>query len=161
MSQTVFKETTAPFVGSAAAKIVTQPIPSTITVPGYDTVGVLAIGSINILTQSIKYGTPYTNRPQIVHFATKYQPASLDTAFVAVQLTRYNALTSKTEIVANGTWNTSATSTSWTAQALTLTYAPGLMNVAPDTLRIMASSSSLYRPKVNSTFYLDDITMSL
>ncbi len=160
MSQTVFKETTAPYAGSAAAKIVTQPIPATITVPGYDTVGILGIGTINILTQSFKLGTPYTNRPEFVNFATKYQPASLDTAFVSVQLTRFNTTTSKIEVIANGLWNTSATSTTWTQQALKLTYTPGLMNVAPDSIKILTSSSSLYRPKVNSAFYIDGINMT-
>lgn len=160
MSQTVFKETAAPFSGSAAAKIVTQPIPPSAPIPGYDTAGIVAIGTINILTQSIKLGTPYTNRPEFVNFATKYQPVGLDTGFVAVQLTRFNTTTSKVEIIAKGTWNTSATSTTWTSQALKLDYTPGLMNAAPDSIKILASSSSLYRPKVNSTFYIDGITMS-
>jgi hypothetical protein len=160
MSQTVFKETAAPAVGSAAAKIVTRPIPPSAPIPGYDTAGILAIGTINILTQSIKLGTPYTNRPQIVHFSTKYQPVGLDTGSVTVLLTKFNTTTSKVDVVAKGTFNTSATSTTWTAQALTLDYTPGLMNVAPDTIKIMISSSSFYRPKIESTLYIDDITMS-
>jgi hypothetical protein len=160
MTPTVIKETTAPYAGTAAAKIVTQVIPALVTIPGYDTVGILAIGSVDLANKKINFGTPYTNRPQVVHFATKYQPASLDTGFVTVQLTRFNALTSKIELVGGGTWNTSATSTSWTAQALTLNYVPGMMNVAPDSIKIMASSSSLYRPKVNSALYIDDISMT-
>jgi hypothetical protein len=159
MTQTVFKETTAPYAGSAAAKIVTQQVKSPVPIPGgYDTVGILAIGVVN--GTSIKFGTPYTNRPEIVHFATKYQPASLDTGFVSVQLTRFNALSSKVELIASGLWNTSTTSTSWTSQALTLNYAPGLMNATPDSIKIMASSSSLYRPKINSTLFIDDISMT-
>jgi hypothetical protein len=160
MNQTVFKETTGPFAGTAAAKIVTQAIPPAAPIPGYDTAGILAIGTINILTQSIKLGTPYTNRPKVVQFATKYQPSSLDTGSVSVLLTRFNALTSKVEVVAKGTWMTSATSTTWTAQALTLDYTPGLMNVTPDSIKIMISSSSAYRPKIGSTLYIDDIVMT-
>jgi hypothetical protein len=160
MPQTVFKETTAPYVGTAAAKIVTQIIPALVSIPGYDTVGILAIGSVDIGNKKINFGAPYTNRPEFVNFATKYQPAGLDTGFVAVQLTRFNALSSKVEVIAKGTWNTTATSASWTAQSLKLDYTPGLMNVAPDSIKIMASSSSLYRPKVNSTFYIDDIKMT-
>jgi hypothetical protein len=159
MKQTVFKDTAAPYVGKAAARIVTQPVVSPIPIPGgYDTVGILAIGVIS--ATGIQFGTPYTNRPQVVHFATKYQPVGSDTGFVTVALTKFNTTTSKIDIIASGIWNTTATSTSWTAQALTLTYAPGLMNVAPDSIKIMASSSSLYRPKVGSTFYIDDITMT-
>jgi hypothetical protein len=158
MGQTVFKETGSVGGGAAAAKIVTKPIPATISVPGYDTVGLLAIGSINILTQDIKLGTPYTGRPEKVAFYTKYQPASLDTASVTVLLTKYNTTTKQQDIVASGMWTTSATTSAWTKQELTLTYAS--TTVSPDTLQIMCSSSSFFRPKVNSTFYIDDFGFS-
>lgn len=160
MSQTVFKETTAPYAGTAAAKIVTQPIPSQIPVPGYDTVGVLIVGSVDILKAKINYGAPYTNRPEFVKFATKYEPVGGDTASVSVQVTRYNTTTKLSEVIGTGTWSTTANATSWTPQTLTLTYDPNLMNAVPDTIRFMASASSLFRPKINSTFYIDDISFS-
>lgn len=160
MPPTVIKETASPAVGSAAAKIVTQPIPAIVTIPGYDTVGLLAIGSINLLTKSINLGTAYTSRSAKVTFSTKYQPASLDTASVYVALTKYNTTTKKIDTVAKGLWNSSATVTAWTAQTIDLNYNPNFSNVAPDSIKIIASSSSFYRPKVGSTLYIDDINMS-
>lgn len=157
MQQTVFKETASVGAGAAAAKIVTKPIPATITIPGYDTVGILAIGTVDILSKSIKLGTPYTGRPEKVAFYTKYEPVTLDTASVSVVLTKYNTTTKTQDIVANGTWTTTATSTTWAKNEITLTYKVG---TSPDTLRIIVSSSSLYRPKVNSTFYIDDFSFS-
>ncbi|HRG39333.1 MAG TPA: T9SS type A sorting domain-containing protein, partial [Bacteroidia bacterium] len=72
----------------------------------------------------------------------------------------YNTTTKLTEIIATGTWSTTATATSWTQQSLKLTYDANLKTVAPDTIRFMASASSLFRPKINSTLYIDDIGFS-
>lgn len=157
MEQTVFKETASVGGGGAAAKIVTKAIPKAVSLPGYDTVGLLAIGTIDILNQDINLGTPYTGRPENVEFYTKYEPVSTDTAAVTVLLTKYNATTKESEIVASGMWTTSATSTTWTKQKLTLKYDAA---VSPDTLQIMVSSSSMHRPKINSTFYIDDFSFT-
>jgi len=160
MQQSVFKETAAPSAGSAAAKIVTQAIPSTITVPGYDTVGVLAIGKVDLLSRTIQLGTPGTDRPAIYHFVTKYQPVGLDSAWVEVQLTKRNTTTNITEVVAKGKWTSNVATTAWTAGMITLTYDAAFNNISPDSIRIIISSSSLYKPKVGSTLYIDDITAS-
>lgn len=160
MTQSVFKETTAPYEGTAAAKIVTQPIPPLIPVPGYDTVGVLALGSIDIAKQKINFGAPFTNRPEFVNFATKYEPVNGDTASVSVQITRLNTSTNKIEIIATGLWTSTANSTTWTPQSLKLTYDPSLNNVAPDTIKIFVSSSSLFRPKINSTLFIDGVNFT-
>ena len=160
MARTVFKETTAPYAGSSAAKIVTQPIAGFITVPGYDTVGVLAIGTFDLANKKINFGAAYTNRPEFVNFHTKYEPVSGDTASVSVQVTHFNTTTNLTDIIATGTWTSTASLTSWTSQSLKLTYDNNLKNIAPDSIRIFISSSSLYTPKVNSTLYIDDIGFS-
>ncbi len=160
MQQTVFKETTAPYAGNAAAKIVTQPVPALAQVQGYDTVGLLIIGSVDVTKAKINYGAPYTNRPEFVNFATKYQPNTSDTGFVQVQITRFNTTTNISETIATGTWNTSATTTTWTPTALKLTYDPALKNAAPDSIRIFVSSSSLFKPKVGSTLFIDDVGFS-
>ena len=160
MAQTVFKDTVAPYEGSAAAKIVTQPIPVLIPVPGYDTVGLLIVGTVDVQNTKINYGTAYTNRPESVNFATKYEPVNGDSASVSVQLTRFNVASNMTEIIATGLWTSTASATSWTQQSLKLTYDPNLNNTLPDSIRIMVSASSLYRPKINSTLYIDDVSFS-
>ncbi|HET6224824.1 MAG TPA: hypothetical protein VFF27_01000, partial [Bacteroidia bacterium] len=158
MQQTVFKETTAPYAGNAAAKIVTQPVPALAQVQGYDTVGLLIVGKVDVANQKIYYGTPYTARNASFKFATKYQPVGLDTGWVDIELTKWNATKSMPDVIAKGKWTSSATTTAWTSYEVVLTYDPDFANSMPDSLRIIASSSSLYRPKVGSTLYIDDIT---
>lgn len=160
MARTVFKDTIAPYEGKAAARIVTQPITGLIAVPGYDTVGVLAIGKVDVANKKINFGTAYTNRPEFVNFATKYEPKSGDTASVSVQITRFNTASNSIETIATGTWTSTATSTTWTQQSLKLTYDSNLKNAAPDSIKILISSSSLYRPKVNSVLYIDGVNFT-
>jgi hypothetical protein len=161
MPLTVEKETTpAPFQGLAAAKITTQKIPSFVTVPGYDTVGLLVLGSISLSGSApqIKYGVNYTNRPATVTFATKYEPHTNpnpnDTGWVLVQLTKWNG--TKADTIASGKFTTTAASSTWTARTIDLTSSYVNQNVAPDTLKIYCSSSSLYRPSVGSILWVDD-----
>ena len=160
MQPTVIKETAFPAVGTAAAKVVTQVIPSLVTIPGYDTVGLLAIGKVDIGSKNIQLGTPYTSRSEKLSFSTKYQPASLDSAWVSIFLTKYNSTSKKVETIAKGSWNTSATSTTWTKQEVTLVYDNNFATVWPDSVKIIVSSSSAYRPKIGSTLYIDDINLS-
>ncbi len=159
MVPTVIKETAAPYQGAAAAKIVTQIIPALVPVPGYDTVGILATGVVDLNSRSFKLGTPYTARPQKASFAVKYQPATadMDTAFVRVYLTKRNTTTQTTDTIGWGEWKSNATITAWTSEELTIDYNPAFDNVVSDTIIVIASSSSLYRPKVNSTLYIDDM----
>jgi hypothetical protein len=158
MQQTVYKETAAPYKGSSAAKIVTKPIPSTVSIPGYDTVGLLAIGKIDLLSQKIQLGTPFGGRPATFSFATKYEPVSVDSASVSIRLTKYNTTTKVRDVIAAGYWVTNVNSTTWTPQTLTLVYDNNFNNVTPDTLIIAISSSGALYPKVNSTLYIDDIS---
>lgn len=158
MQQTVFKETTpTPYSGVAAARIETKKIPAFITVPGYDTVGLLVAGSIDLAgtTPTIHYGVPYTGRPASITFATKYASTSLDTGWVLVQLTKWNTGTNKADTIASGRFNTSASSSTWTLQTINLSSAYTVPAVSPDTLKIYCSSSSLYRPKIGSTLWVD------
>ena len=62
MAKTVFEETTAPYSGFASAKIVTEVVPSLSPFPNpyqgnqnYDTIGMLAMGSIELRILKINY----------------------------------------------------------------------------------------------------------
>lgn len=156
MQQTVYKETAFPYEATRSAKIVTKEV--TVSVPGYDTVGLLVLGEIQVFpTQKITYGQNYTQRPATVTFATKYFPMGLDTGWVLVQLTKWNIAANKADTIASARFETSATdSLTWVSRTINL--APTYTNSTdlPDTLKIYCSSSSLYRPKINSTLWVDD-----
>jgi len=163
MTQSVYKETTAPYEATTAAKITTQRITGA-TIPGYDTVGLLILGRVQVLpTQAIKYGVNYTNMPATVTFATKYAPVtstySVDTGWVLVQLTKWNAGLNKADTIASGKFETSTASSAWTLQTIDLV--PSYVSVAgsgaaPDTMKIYCSSSSLYHPNIGSALWVDD-----
>ena len=152
MKPSAIKETTAPYAGSAAVKITTQKVVSLVPV-GIDTAGFLAIGKIN--AADIQLGTPFTARPVSFSFATKYQPAGTDTGYVSIELTKWDATTKTTVLVASGEYSTSSPSMGWVKQTVMLQY----VNTAlvPDTLQFIASSS-LDKPQINSALYLDAIT---
>ncbi|MDF2437458.1 MAG: hypothetical protein K0Q95_1834 [Bacteroidota bacterium] len=159
MQQSVYKETTPPlFQGTASAKIVTREITG-VAVPGYDTVGLLILGKITAFpSQSIKYGINYTGRPATVNFATQYVPVGLDTGWVLVQLTKWNSTNGRADTIASGKFQTSTNSTVWTQRVVNMNYVSN--TISPDTLKIYCSSSSLHRPKLGSTLWVDDFTFN-
>lgn len=162
MAQTVFKETTAPYEGSAAAKIVTDVIPASVTIPNpfvpgqnLDTVGMLAIGMVQPTAPYVFYGAPYAARPATLTFASMYTPQPGDSAFVLVYLTRWNGASIDT--VAKGKYQTGATTASYALNTINLIYNPAFNAVWSDTARVFASSS-IYNhngAKKGSIFYVD------
>lgn len=162
-NQSVFKETTAPYAGTAAAKITTvkitgAAIPNPYTGVNIDTAGLLAIGSTQFTAPYIKYGKPYANRPAVLSFASKYTPVSGDTAFVIAYLTKWNG--SSRDTIAYGSYSTGATTTSYAVNNITLTY--NSATVMPDTEMVFISSSVFFHTgaKIGSTLYVDDLQWS-
>lgn len=164
MNQTVFEETAAPYEATTSAKIVTEKIVGA-TVPGYDTVGLLVLGSVNIgIPPTINYGKPFDDMPATLTFAMKYAPATsvnypTDTCSVLVQLTKYNTTSHKADTIASAKFETSAAVSAWTVQTIDLTptyVSTSGGGAAPDTLKIYCSSSSLIHPNIGSTLYVDD-----
>ena len=157
MEQTVYKETTAPYVGSAAVKIVSKQIKGT-TVPGIDTAGVLLLGDLDVVTKKIIYGKPFKDHPSSFTFATKYQPVGTDTANVLIELSKFDSVSKKSITLAAGLFTQHIASTTWTNQLLNLVYNPLYLGQSPDTLKILASSSGSYYQRLNSTFFIDAIS---
>lgn len=167
MSESVFKETTAPNAGTASAKIVTEVIPSTVTIPNplasgnLDTAGVLGIGKPQFSPPYVKYGYTYANRPATLSFACKYTPnpnnipGVPDTAYVIANMTKWNG-TSR-DVVATGTFKTWLASSTYATQTLTMVYNPTFNGVMPDSQQIFISSSIVAHSgaKKGSTFYID------
>ncbi len=164
-AQSVFKETTAPFAGTASAKITTvkvmgAQIPSPYGTGNLDTAGLLVAGKINISPPGIKYGYNYTWRPAVLSFQSKYSPMAGDTAFVLVYLTKWNGTSRDT--IAVGKYATGANTSTYSLNSITMAYNPALNSVAPDTEQVFISSSIFnhFGAKIGSAFYIDDMAWS-
>jgi len=165
-AQSVFKETTNPFAGTTSAKITTikitgAQIPNPYS-PGtnLDTAGLVTIGSIDFISQSIVYGYPFVDRPTTLSFSSMYTPMAGDSAFVLAYLTRWNGTSRDT--IAHGTYSTGTTTTSYATNSITMTYDPSFATVVPDSQQVFISSSvySHNGAKVGSAFYIDALEWS-
>lgn len=165
-SQSVFKETTNPFAGTASAKITTikvqgAQIPNPYA-PGtnLDTAGLLTIGTIDFISQSLVYGYQFVDRPTTLSFQSMYTPMAGDSAFVLAYLTRWNGTSRDT--IAEGKYSTGTATTSYVANSITMTYNPSFATVVPDTQQVFISSSvySHNGAKIGSAFYIDALEWS-
>ncbi len=164
MGQTVFKETTAPFAGTASAKIVTDVLPSSIMAPNpftpgqnFDTVGILGLGTTQFSSPYIRFGKPYASRPTTLSFNCKYTPMNGDSAFVVAFLTKWN--TNHRDTIAAGLFATGVATTSYSLNTLTMNYNSSFASVIPDTQHVFISSS-IYKhdgAQKGSTLYVDDV----
>jgi hypothetical protein len=168
--QSVFKETTAPYAGTASCKITTVEI-SGASIPNpfrpgqnFDTAGIVGVGKISTVpSPNIKFGynlLPGAGRPATLSFACKYTPMPGDSGFVSAYLTRWNGTSRDT--IARGEYGTGVASASYAVNSLTMIYDPAFSTVWADTMLVFASSS-IYRhagAKLGSTFYVDDMMWS-
>jgi hypothetical protein len=118
--------------------------------------GILLTGTINIATQKLKQGIPYTSKPEGMAYYTKYSPAGIDTAFTIVALTKWNGTSRDT--IGFATDIITSNIISWSKRIVPIIYDANL-TAAPDTLIILFSSSSRVAPKLGSTFILDEINL--
>ena len=165
-SQSVFKETTNPFAGTASAKVTTvkvtgAQIPNPYAIgTNLDTAGLLAIGTIIFSPPGITYGNTFVDRPTTLSFQSMYTPMGNDSAFVLAYLTRWNG--SSRDTIAQGKYATGTATTSYAANSLTMNYNPSFATVVPDSQQVFISSSvySHNGAKIGSAFYIDDLAWS-
>jgi hypothetical protein len=169
MPQTVFKDSTGIIPsGSYAAKIVTNVVPPSVSIPNpfrpgknLDTIGFMGVGAVLPGSPpSLKLGYPFASRPAILSFSSKYTPNGTDTAFVVAYLTRSNGTTRDT--IASGQYTTAATTTTYSPNSLSMNYKPAFNNVWSDTMLVFVTSSvySHAGAKKGSTFYIDNLAWS-
>ncbi|MCS6935753.1 MAG: T9SS type A sorting domain-containing protein [Chitinophagales bacterium] len=122
-------------------------------VPGVVSLGTLALDFTTF--QPKITGHAYTDRPDSVRFAVKYQSGAggSDTGGVFVTLTRWNPVTNTRQIIANTLFRTSNTN-GYVQQTLKVQY-NSYYN--PDTLLIQGISSANQTPVENSQMWLDDM----
>ncbi len=164
-TQSVYKEMVAPNQGLISAEIRTvkvtgAAIPNPYTTGNIDTAGILVMGTINISPPGLAYGKPMSGRPSTLAWTSKYTPMSGDSAFVLAYLTHFNGATRDT--IAEGKYATGATTTTYTANSLTMNYNASFGTVWADTMLVFASSSVYNHPgaKIGSTFYIDAVSWS-
>ncbi|MGQ0828026.1 MAG: T9SS type A sorting domain-containing protein [Bacteroidota bacterium] len=164
----VTKETTthlhtgAASAGIKTVKVLGASIPNPYR-PGknLDTAGILSVGKTQISAPYIITGYGYAQRPTVLSFASKYNPAGAgDSAFVLAILTKWNV--NKRDTIAGGKYSTGVNTTTYSTNSLTLTYNPLFTGVIPDSMRIFISSSVFAHDgaKIGSTFYIDALAWS-
>lgn len=125
----------------------------------HDTLGIVITGTFQSApTPALKIGIPYKWRLTSFNFYYQYFPTvnvKPDTAFCSIALSHFNGSISHT--LGAGTVKLNSAST-WTLGTVTMAYdsATGL----GDTLTIMFSSSSFYKPLPGSILYLDDASIT-
>jgi hypothetical protein len=157
---------TPPFSGTFAAQIKTVVLTTNPAYPGIpDTAGVMMLGKVVFTTPYLLAGVPYTDRPNALSFASIYTPVGADSAFVAVSLTKWDAVNAVRKVIAQN-YNDIGPSTGYNFQSISLTYVD--MVTIPDTLQLAfyssfaSSGSKAIRAKARpgSTLVVDGVTLS-
>lgn len=157
---TVFKDTPA-CQGEFAAKLVSGKFnpPFNFFVPG-----ALGTFTIDIATQSVKFGKPFTQRPGQLQYCAKYNSVTGDSAEVFALLTKWNG--SSRDTIAFGNMIHTGSIASYTQFAFNLEYSSA---DTPDTLSFLATASAGYnfsnltasQGQVGSTFWVDNIRFDM
>ena len=156
--QSVFKDSTVVHSGTYACQIKSVVLsPSSY---GYvksflphDTMGIVFSGVITN-TPSIKLGVPFTSRPLSINFYYQYAPANNgkpDTAFCSVVLSHHTVTGRNTIGAGIAQMNAAGT---WTLASVPIFYdSTWAHNI--DTITVLFSSSSFYKPIPGSILYVD------
>ena len=143
--------TSVSHTGSFAAKIETKIAFS------YVFSGIMTLGTINILTQSITGGFEISDKPTKLIGYYQYSPALPgDTMAIAIYFTKWNTGTLLRDTLFTGWFKTSSTANLYTLFEIPITYTPS--NAVPDTMNIIAASSAGKVAKVGSALYIDDLS---
>jgi len=146
------------YSGNYAAQLRTDSLAiASITIPG-----VMLLGSINIETQKITGGVPFTGRPDSLYFYGEYIPAKgkVDSGLAYVLLTDWNTKTNRRDTVGFGGILTFGLDSPYGQFNIPITYNPQYSEV-PDTIQIAFSTSySFYNPPAGSLFLIDDLSFS-
>ncbi len=119
-----------------------------------DSTGFAFTGKINLNPITVKYGYPYSGRPEKLEFWAKYYPVGNDTAAAIVALLKWNGTSSDT--IALGVLTFGATA-QYSLFQLTLHY---FLPDIPDTASIGFASTIGSSGRIGSTLYVDDLSFT-
>ena len=136
--------------GTYAAELKTQAV-LTLTVPG-----ICDLGTIDLTTQAVGGGTPFTGRPDTLKGYFKYTPIGADSMLIAIMLSKSNGGVRDT--IAGGIFTCSAAVGSYTEFALPIYYNAAYTE-NPDTMNIILLSSATSTGGNGTTLLIDDLSL--
>ena len=118
--------------------------------------GILFIGSLNVLSQSAVFGTPFTAKPDSLVGWIKYSPVNDDACGVVVQLSKWDAINMTQEFIGFGIYSSSSPSSSFYRFSVPIDYES---QSTPDTLQVtVVSSVEEGQGQVGSAVWIDDLS---
>lgn len=119
-----------------------------------DTAGGIFTGNLTLTPLALRFGVPYSSRPEKLTFWAKYQPVGSDVGGGLTILTKWNSVYNRRDTIGFGASIITA-SVNYTFFETTLQY---YSEEAPDSL-LIAFTTSQYKTtaRLNSTLYLDDL----
>jgi hypothetical protein len=131
--------------------LINNPAPHTLQ----DSIGDIFTGKIILSPPSLKFGIPFTGRPEKLEFWCKYIPVGTDVAGAFALLQKWNG--TKQDTIAYGDVKIYTTLT-YTLFQINLDYHS---TISPDTVTIAFSSSySKLLVRAGSTLYIDDVVFT-
>ena len=119
--------------------------------------GILFIGSLNVLSQSAVFGTPFTAKPDSLVGWIKYSPVNDDACGVVVQLSKWDAVNMTQEFIGFGIYSSSSPSSSFYRFSVPIDYES---QSTPDTLQVtVVSSVEEGQGQVGSAVWIDDLSL--
>lgn len=140
--------------GSFSVKVETIAADLEMTGMPSPTPGILFIGSLDILSQSVVVGMPFTAKPDSLVGWVKYSPVNGDTSGLVVQLTKWNATTMSQDMIGLG-FHLAFAGSAFSRFSVPIDY---LLEDAPDTLSINVLSS-LGNGQIGSAIWIDDLAL--
>lgn len=140
--------------GSFSVKVETIAADLEMTGMPSPTPGILFIGSLDILSQSVVVGMPFTAKPDSLVGWVKYSPVNGDTSGLVVQLTKWNATTMSQDMIGLG-FHLAFAGSAFSRFSVPFDY---LLDDAPDTLSINVLSS-LGNGQIGSAIWIDDLAL--
>ncbi len=135
--------------GNSAIKLISQ------SILGQLFPGLITLGEIDINSQSLTGGTPYSDRPDGISFFFKYQASGIDTMFFGAFLTKWNDNTLSADTIGMTGYLNSDNYDLYTEINLPFIYSS---DINPDTLNIVFTSSG-FNGNAGSTLYIDSLSM--
>lgn len=114
--------------------------------------GVVTLGTIDLISQSVSGGIPFTATPSNLTGYYKFQPAGTDSMAIFGYLTHWNG--SGIDTVGGGIFSNNTPVATYTAFDIPFDYNQG---IGPDTLNIVIMSASSATITLGTALYVDEL----
>lgn len=148
----VTKESLIVHSGNYAAKLQNEDVFAIGTIPGF-----MTLGDFSVDTQTgefiIEGGVPYTDRPSSLKGYFQYDPQNNEECVIGAFLFRRDEQ-NNVDTIGAGVFMTGENTGNWTEFSAPITY---FSSEQPDTLNIIALTSSTESPTAETKLYVDDL----